>query len=702
MAGRARRPPVALLRRVLLALLAIGVVVIVVVFARRREPPAAAPDRPDGPIPEQELTLIGEGFEYTQSEEERPVFHIRGESIKVRRGNVVLLEDVGITLYDDEGTPYHVEADEARYDRESGDATLEGSMRLMGPDGMVLTADELIIRNQGQSVQTAGDRVEVFYGGVYRGTADRFVARLRRNIFALAGNAEVTRLDRDPTPVLRAASITYELEESQVSADLNVSIRRGRDLLTADKLVVFLTPESGDVEAVRARDQVDGRLLVDSGEALPPVGDEIRQPAAAEVRGDSLMVFFDPAGHAQRAELEGLADAPATLVSKGEGGLDDTLTAAKIETRLRDDGGQDVTANGAPRLVETERGADPGAAPLREMSAVQMTAVVGAEGGIQRLDAFAGLGEGPLAGDVVYRDAEVTATGERLAYRAAEGIAELSGDPVHVVAARGELYAPEVIWEQPTGVLRAEGGTRTTLAEGAAAGIEGSPLGAGEGPVRVESETAFWRDEPPAVLFRGGVRAWRGDSLLLADELRGDRTEDAEVLDASGGVRTVWTGAPTEQSASGEGGRATEAGSPVEVTAGKMTYRRPLASEQGTVVYRQQVRAEQGERVLLCAELEIDLDQDGQAETMTCTGRVKLEDRAAGNVATGARAVYELGARTVDITGEPVVLTRADGSEVQGRRVLYDVGAGRARVLSGPGAEETEAAPGNAAPERPR
>lgn len=687
MAGRPRRPPVALLRRLLLALLALGVVVIVLSFILRREPPVPAPRPTGGPAPEEELTLLGEGFEFTQSEEDRPVFHIRGESIKVRRGNVVLLEEVGITLYDEEGTPYHVQADEARYDRESGDATLDGSLRMMGPDGMVLTADELIIRSEGQSVQTAGGRVEVLYGGVYRGTADRFVGRLRRNIFALAGNAEVTRLDRDPAPVLRAASITYQREESLVAADLNVSLRRGEDVLTADKLIVFLTPEAGDVEAVRARGAVDGRLAVAASDAAPPVGDEARQPAAGQVRGDSLMVFFDQSGRAERAELEGVPGVPATLVSEGSGGLDDTLTAAKIETRVRADGGQDVTASGAPRLVETRRGGDP-EAPLRVMTAARMTAVIAAEGGVERLDAFAGLAGGALGGDVVYQDAEATVTGDRLAYRAAEGVAEMTGDPVHAVTGRGELYAPQVTWEQASGVLRAEGGSRAVLAEGSAAGIDGSPLGSGEGPVLVESASAFWRDEPQAVLFRGGVRAWRGKSLLLADELRGERRDGAEVLTASGGVRTVWTGA------AGDGARGDEEadGVPVQVTAQSMSYRRPLGREEGTVVYREQVRAEQGERVLVCRELEIDLDEEGQAERMTCTGRVELEDRATGNTATGERAVYELGARTIDITGQPVVLTRDDGSEIAGRRVLYDVDAGRARVLSGPGAAESDTA----------
>ena len=75
--------------------------------------------------------------------------------------------------------------------------------------------------------------------------------------------------------------------------------------------------------------------------------------------------------------------------------------------------------------------------------------------------------------------------------------------------------------------------------------MAGTPLSKGEGPVHVESQEAFWRQQPSSFLFRGDVRAWRGENLLLAPELRGDR--EADQLVATGGVKTLWFPTPEQQ-----------------------------------------------------------------------------------------------------------------------------------------------------------
>ena len=675
-----RRPPIAGLRRLLLVLFIVGLAVVAAVFALRRRGDKPPVDGGGGGLrPEGEITLIGEGFEYTLSEDGRPVFDIQGESVKVRRGTVVLLEDVSLTLYDEEGTPYRVAAKEASYDRESHEASLDGSLRLIGPEGLVLTADGLTIGNQGQRVETRGP-AELLYAGLYRATARRIVARLRLDLFALIGRPEVTRLEGPEPPTLTAGSITYRREDGLVRAETRVRLSRGADFLTTDRLNIHLTPDARRAALIHARRSVDGRMRLGAAGG----------PAAARVRGDRLVLHFDDAGEPERAELEGRPGEPAVLVAEGAGGLDDALAAARVEVRVRAGGGHDLEATGAPVLTETRRGAPAGTPPLRALRARgPLTALLDAAGEVERVVA---------EGGVEYHAADLEAHGERMTYSGAAASAELSGDPVRVVSARGELLAPRVVYEQESGLLRAEGGVRTVLAEDAAVGLEGSPLGAGEGPVRVESETAFWRDEPPSALFRGDVRAWRGKSLLLAAELRGEREDGAEVLSAGGGVKTVWSGRPgAADDAGGEAGEG--AGEPVEVRARTMVYRRPAGTPRGTVVYSGGVESEQGERTLVCRELVVELDDDGRAERMTCTGAVRLEDRAAGNTATGERAVYDLAARTVDITGAPVKLTKGDGGAVEGRRVLYEVDAGRARVLAG-GAEGAAApTPESAGPE---
>jgi lipopolysaccharide transport protein LptA len=146
-------------------------------------------------------------------------------------------------------------------------------------------------------------------------------------------------------------------------------------------------------------------------------------------------------------------------------------------------------------------------------------------------------------------------------------------------------------------------------------------------------------------------------------------------------VKTVWVAARAARPAAGSGGDgagAAPAGDPIEVGADEMRYREGA----GTLEYRGAVRVEQGGKSLACRELEVRLDDAGRARAMTCSGAVRLTDRATGDAATGDRAVYDLGTRTVDITGAPVTLTKGDGGRIEGTRLVYDLDRGRARVTS--------------------
>ena len=113
------------------------------------------------------------------------------------------------------------------------------------------------------------------------------------------------------------------------------------------------------------------------------------------------------------------------------------------------------------------------------------------------------------------------------------------------------------------------------------------------------------------------MRAWRGDNLLLAPELRGDK--EADQLTATGGVKTLWY--PSEdQAASARAQSAPKpaaprrsppprpipqhARTPVQVLASEMTYQQ----KAGILIYTGNVRVDQEGKTLTCQRLEVDLD----------------------------------------------------------------------------------------------
>ncbi|HVS00491.1 MAG TPA: LptA/OstA family protein, partial [Thermoanaerobaculia bacterium] len=226
--------------------------------------------------------------------------------------------------------------------------------------------------------------------------------------------------------------------------------------------------------------------------------------------------------------------------------------------------------------------------------------------------------------------------------------------------------------------------------------LAGSPLAEGEGPVQVEAREAFWKQEPSSFVFRGDVRAWRGENLMLSEEMRGDKAADR--LTATGGVKTLWN--PTDQAkagspkAGGAGGEASSEGAfrraPIVVVASEMVY------QQGSrlLTYTGAVKVDQEGKTLTCQQLEVLLNEQKKPQRMTCTGQAKLVDPKAGRTIEGGKAVYLLDKKQVEFTGDKVSMRDKDGNQVQGKRVLYSIEDGKVQVQGKDQAQTAGAAPG--------
>jgi lipopolysaccharide transport protein LptA len=279
--------------------------------------------------------------------------------------------------------------------------------------------------------------------------------------------------------------------------------------------------------------------------------------------------------------------------------------------------------------------------------------------------------------NVTYRDPQVTATGNRASLDLDANRGEFAGAPVTVTSDRGRLEAPRMVYSTDQQIVNARGGVRGVLQKVEETAFAGTPLAEGEGPVHVQSQEAFWQQQPSSFLFRGDVRAWRGENLLLAAELKGEKETDQ--LTATGGVKTLWF--PTQEQADKAAGRKPGAGAaaarnPIQVVANDLSYQQ----EAGLLLYTGNVRVDQEGRMLTCQRLEVELGEKREAETMTCTGDTRLNDPKAGRRVDGQRAVYHVERRQVDIFGDPVVMRDREGNQVRGKRALYFIDDGKVEV----------------------
>ncbi len=673
------RSPVAGLRKLLLAALVLCVLAVagLFVFGRaglNREPPSRG--EPKGG---KGMTLIGEDFDYTFTERERPIFHIHGESVKADREGTLYLDGVGLTLYDREGQAYHVESRKASFNRESNEGTLQGNVFSKGPAGLELRTARLDLRQKGQRVVSRG-AAEIRYGGKYVAHAGRLQFDLADEVYVLQEGAKVESLPGAATPVsLTSQRLVYERQKRWIRVEGGANLRRGPDWIAARRIFANLSEDEGSLRFVHAFWDITG----ETGATLQPLGTESGAPEPTRVRfsGKDLAVLLQPEGNqVRRVELDGAPQGARAKLEAVGPTVVRTLTAMRIEGVLAQGVLSGADAFGGVEIRDHSR--PPGKPPAnRQANGQRASATFGDDGQLATVD---------LNLNVTYRDGPVTAGGNRASLDLDEGRGEFFGAPVTIVSDRGKMEAPRVVYNTDQKIANARGGVRAVLEKVEETALEGTPLSEGEGPVRVESREAFWRQQPSSFLFRGDVRAWRGDNLLLTAELRGDK--EADQLVGSGGVKTLWFPTPdqADKAAGGAGGRKAAAPgqrSPIQVLASDLNYQQ----KAGVLVYTGNVRVDQEGKTLSCQRLEVDLDEDRQAETMTCTGDTKLNDPKAGRRVEGQRAVYHVEQRQVDIFGDPVVMRDRDGNQVRGKRAVYFIDDGRVEVK---GRDETAAAPG--------
>lgn len=675
-------------------------------LAGRSAPPVPSEDEREAERmePSGELVTVGEGFERTFSEGERQVFTLRGERYAVDREGVVFLEGVEVIVARDEGSHYEIEAAQARFDVEKREGRLAGGVRLAVPGELELTAPHLEITHRGSQARTRAP-VEFKLGDTYRGRASEGLrALLVPRRFLLEGHVRVTTLPGAAAPLsLDAQGMVLDRGRNLVRSQGWAVLRRRGERVSALGMEVFFAEDESTPRVVRAEGKVQGFFRRGPGGSLEDVGadsPEVRdgdpgpEPEIRRLsfRAQKLSLRLTEAGQPERLDLERGVRGRAVLRALGPAEAPRyRLAAPYVSASFVDGEPSAAEATGGVELVMDE---PPEAVDAEDQEGAGGAATGGrratAKRGEAHFDAAGELTTFVLEQDVVLEDGEVEASGDRGVFRVVEETGELVGRPAVAVSERGRMEAPRILYTRGGGLVHGTGGVRVRLSQTGSSALSASPLGRGEGPIWVQADEGYLRDEPRGFLFVGDVRAWRGEDLLVAAELRGDEPEDR--LTATGGVRTLFTPEDTDD---GEGGRS----APIEVESRDLVYR----GTERILVYTGDVVAEQEERTVACAELVVELADAGGMKRLVCSGGARVEDPDQGRTLDGERAIYEPGDRTIEVIaaeGGKVTMKDRDGNVIEGPRMEYDIDNDRVRVLgrkSGPAAPPT-AGPSEAGP----
>jgi len=770
------------LRIVLLLVLIASVVTVVALILRGRalqEPTAPPEEIAAGELDKAEgMITVGEGFERTVSEGERSLFTVRGDRFAVDRDQKVYLEGVAITIDSDDDATYELTAPEGVFDPEKREAQLSGGIELMGPEGFFLQTQGLQVIQRGRQMLSTSD-VYFRFGERFHGRADRLRVLLRARRYHLIGHARIETLEGAADPFrLTTRLLTIDRSRHLIEGDDGpVELIRGKDWLSAIKMVVFLDDEDQAIQYLRARERVVAELRSDQAlgqvnqsvplEALEEVteaGSEpegTNEPAEPDAPEEDVSVDDEPGladdeaapsdrigrirVHTESLDLEfaGETNQPKEIYleggpSQGRAVLRSFVVHRGPIHRLRAPRIHGVFEDGLPKRFEAEENVDlvlierPPLSISEEMAEEAAdTGTAGSEGKETTLRSVSRTAKGrraeatfdetgqlaavTLIDRVTVVDSGTRARGDTGVFQAADDSATLTGSPATLVSERGEMEAPTLVYSRGDGILHGTGGVRARLADAEQTSLAGSPLAQGDEPVWVEAEEGFFREAPRSFLFKGAVRAWRGENLLTAEQLRGDDAEQR--LHAAGDVRSLWIPEQAPEEALDEaatapagaeepaapapaaGDDAIRQGGPIEVTADEMVYL------QGSRLldYSGHVVAEQEKRVLACQEMELLMapegSEGGMLEQMVCTGNVRItdpgSDEGRGRTLQGHRAVYDPAQRIVDVTAGPkgqVTMKDGEGNVLEGPRMVFEIDADRVRVLAREEGDGTPAA----------
>jgi len=602
-----------------------------------------------------EIRMASGTFSHVVSDKGKTIFTLDGDSYQTDPNQQIFIRGMHVQLFVGEEV-YTLASKEAYFNPLTDDVTLLEEVTVSSKSGLQLSTSSLQLRQKGRLLR-GDERLQFVYKELAEGEAETLRIHLHEKLYLLSGDVWMQSLPGAAHRFsLHCERLLFDQVRHHVRSDGGAILQFDDGHLQGQRLSLFLNETETFPKFIRALWGVEGWIkLAASGLAAS-------QPARRlDYSGRSLSINFEVESTSPRQfELEGSKRKQARVLAKA------SPPALPSQTELRArylvghfENGLVAGVEGWSDVVLVEAlPADP-SNPIRRVSGRRATAFFTPTGDLE---------QAVFNENVTFLDATVEANADRATFHFAQLTGEFVGTPVHLKSDRGTLSGPVVRYDRRQGLLHATGGTRSQLTDEAGGQLlEGSPLGRGEGPIWIEADEAYLRQQPRGFLFRGAVKAWRGSYLVLADSLLGK--EEEQSLVAEGHVRTVG-----QTVAKGEAKQPET--TPIEVTAERMQY----LHAEGTLAYSGSVRSLQGRRVISCQELNLKMNPDGGAERMLCEEEVEILDPASGTTITGGdSALFQIGAGEIDVRGNPVRLKDAQGRIVTGKRMIYDLESGTFR-----------------------
>jgi lipopolysaccharide export system protein LptA len=313
----------------------------------------------------------------------------------------------------------------------------------------------------------------------------------------------------------KAGAEDEEFTAANSSVDLWPEIAQPK-LINMDGGVILRT--SAKTGQVRILETNKARMEFTEGSDAKP-----SRPKKAETLAAGTIQWTDPQENGQ-------------TVDSLDGGKDKaTRTKLSAEKFVLDFTGGRATQLAASGNVQAQR--DIPGAPLQTTTAKRGVAHLLANGGWSQIE---------LNENVKFKEGERSGQADHAVAASASQVTTLSGQAI-VRDASTETRAPNIVFMQASGDIRAEGGVRsrtfsargpTSQISGTTPQAPGTPPQLSSGPANITAEKMQANAKSGRALYSGHARLWQGDSVLEADSI--ELLQKSRQLNAVGKVRSVF------------------------------------------------------------------------------------------------------------------------------------------------------------------